>query len=107
MNSSKYLLATVFSLIFSISIAQDSETLSLNSGTIENQFEFVFRKSGNFKGTNGQPYEAVKSAWLLALRNHVRDSLNEIRKDLNETQAIVKQQANEITQLKNKLNKQH
>lgn len=108
MNSSKYLIAFAFSLVFSLSFSQTTEqpeTLSLNSGTIESQFEYIFRKSGNFKGTNGQPYEAVKTAWLLKLRNHVKDSLNEIRKDLSETQKVVKTQANEITQLKSNLSK--
>ncbi|GGD05489.1 tRNA (guanine-N1)-methyltransferase [Hyunsoonleella pacifica] len=109
MNSSKYLIALIFLFTFSLSsfsqAAQQQETLSLNSGTIDSQFEFVFRKSGNFKGTNGQPYEAVKTAWLLTLRNHVKDSLKGIRKDLNETQAVVKTQANEITQLKSSLSK--
>lgn len=108
MNSSKYLIALVFSFIFSFSFAQsnqDTETLSLNSGSIDSQFEYVFRKSGNFKGTNGQPYEAVKTAWLLTLRNHVRDSLKEIRKDLNDTKAVVNTQANEISELKTNLSK--
>lgn len=108
MNSSKYLITIICVCIFGISLAQTApqqETLSLNSGTIDSQFEFVFRKSGNFKGTNGQPYEAVKTAWLLTLRNHVRDSLKAIKKDLNETQAVVKTQANEINQLKGNLTK--
>ncbi|WP_203257002.1 tRNA (guanine-N1)-methyltransferase [Hyunsoonleella ulvae] len=108
MNSSKYLIAFIFLFTFRIAFsqtAQQPEALSLNSGTIDSQFEFIFRKSGNFKGTNGQPYEAVKTAWLLTLRNHVKDSLNGIRKNLNETQAVVKTQANEITQLKSSLSK--
>jgi len=108
MNSSKYLIAIIFSLIFSLSFSQtpeEQETLSLNSGTIDSQFEFVFRKSGNFKGTNGQAYEAVKSSWLYALRAHVKDSLNEIRKDLSDTRAVVSAQANEISELKTNLSK--
>ena len=36
------------------------EQLSLNSGSIDSQFEYIFKKSGNFKGVNGQKYEAVK-----------------------------------------------
>ncbi len=108
MNSSKYLITLICVFVFSMSQAQTTpqqETLSLNSGTIDSQFEYIFRKSGNFKGTNGQPYEAVKTAWLLTLRNHVKDSLKEIRKDLNETQAVVKTQADDISQLKGNLTK--
>ncbi len=108
MNSSKYPLTLVFLFIFCLSFSQTTqqpETLSLNSGSIDSQFEYIFRKSGNFKGTNGQPYEAVKTAWLLTLRNHVKDSLKEIRKDLNDTQEVVKTQAKEITELKGNLTK--
>ncbi|MFS4481490.1 tRNA (guanine-N1)-methyltransferase [Hyunsoonleella sp. 2307UL5-6] len=108
MNSSKYFMTILCAFIFNTSFAQTTsqpETLSLNNGTIDSQFEFIFRKSGNFKGTNGQPYEAVKTAWLLMLRNHVKDSLKEVRKDLNSTKAIVKTQAKEITELKSNLTK--
>ena len=106
MNSSKYLIAFTFTLLCSTAFSQtttEDDELSLNSGTIDNQFEYIFRKSGNFKGTNGLPYEAVKTAWLLTIRNHVKDSLVAIRKDLNDTQAIVKTQANEISELKQSL----
>jgi septal ring factor EnvC (AmiA/AmiB activator) len=108
MNSSKYLFAIIFAFFFNATFAQtteEQESLSLNSGTIDSQFEFVFRKSGNFKGTNGQAYEAVKSSWLYTLRAHVKDSLDEIRKDLSDTRAVVESQANEITELKSNLSK--
>lgn len=106
MKSSKTLITIIFAFIFSLSytqVQQDNETLSLNSGTIDSQFEYVFRKSGNFKGTNGLPYEAVKTAWLLTLRNHVKDSLNSIKKELSDTQSVVKTQADEISSLKSSL----
>ncbi|GAL65705.1 hypothetical protein [Jejuia pallidilutea] len=108
MISSKYLFAIIFAFFFNATFAQtteEQEALSLNSGTIDSQFEFVFRKSGNFKGTNGQAYEAVKSSWLYTLRAHVKDSLDEIRKDLSDTRAVVESQANEITELKSNLSK--
>ncbi len=79
------------------------DQLSLNSGTIDNQFEYVFRKSGNFKGTNGQRYEAVKTAWLLTLKAHVLDSLNTINKNLENSENTVANQAKEIEDLKAKL----
>ncbi|SEQ98808.1 hypothetical protein SAMN05421824_2765 [Hyunsoonleella jejuensis] len=108
MNSSKFLITFICAIVFNISLAQttpEQETLSLNSGTIDSQFEYVFKKSGNFKGTNGQRYEAVKTAWLVALRNHVSDSLKAVHKDLSDTQAVVKRQADEISQLKGNLTK--
>ncbi len=100
---------TLITLVVTFSFSTFSQTniekdkLSLNSGTIDSQFEFVIKKSGNFKGTNGQAYEAVKQAWLYALKAHTLDSLKTIRKDLNDTRAIVKSQSKEITDLKSNL----
>lgn len=79
------------------------EQYSLSSGNIDSQFEYVFRKSGNFKGTNGQPYEAVKQAWLLKLKANVLDSLKTTYKDLANSKATVANQVKEIDDLKAKL----
>ena len=79
------------------------EQYSLDSGNIDSQFEYVFRKSGNFKGTNGQPYEAVKQAWLLKLKANVLDSLKTTYKDLANSEATVANQIKEIDDLKAKL----
>lgn len=87
--------------------AQQDETeeqLSLDSGTIDSQFEYVFRKSGNFKGTNGQPYEAVKQVWLLKLKANVLDSLKTTYKNLGDSEATVANQVKEIESLKERLN---
>lgn len=82
----------------------DSEDkLSLNSGTIDSQFEYVFVKSGNFKGTNGQKYEAVKYSWLLTLKANVLDSLKTTYSKLENSEKIVENQAKEIEDLKAKL----
>ncbi len=83
--------------------ADAEEQYSLNSGTIDSQFEYVFRKSGNFKGTNGQPYEAVKQAWLLKLKANVLDSLKTTYKDLANFEVTVANQVKEIDDLKAKL----
>jgi len=83
--------------------ANAQDELSLDKGTIDSQFEYVFRKSGNFKGTNGQPYEAVKSAWLLKLKSNVLDSLKSTYKNLEDSQNTVEGQAKEIEDLKAKL----
>ena len=79
------------------------EQYSLDSGNIDSQFEYVFRKSGNFKGTNWQPYEAVKQAWLLKLKANVLDSLKTTYKDLANSEATVANQVKEIDDLKAKL----
>jgi len=79
---------------------KEDDGLSLNNSTINNQFEYVLKKSGNFRGTSGQMYEAVKRSMLITLQAHTNDSLKTIRKDLADTQAIVNTQSKEITNLK-------
>lgn len=95
----------IFLFFFStkITLAQETNIESINEGSIDDQFEFLIRKSGNFKGTNGQAYEAVKQSWLFALKAHTLDSLKTIRKDLNDTKVVVDNQAKEISDLKSKL----
>lgn len=104
MNPIKSLLLIVFTCLIGLTsfsqTKQDDDKLSLYKGTIDNQFEYILKKSGNFKGTNGQPYEAVKRSMFLALRAHTLDSLKTVHKNLAETQAVVKTQAKEISDLK-------
>lgn len=107
MNPIKSLFFIVFTCIISLNsfsqTNQSDETLSLYESSIDKQFEYILRKSGNFKGTNGQPYEAVKRSMFLALRAHTKDSLNTVHKNLAETKAVVKTQAKEIADLKSNL----
>ena len=77
---------------------QDGDKLSLNSGTIDNQFEFVIRRSNSW-----QDYKTVKKTWLYALKSHTIDSLNAVHKNLSDTKAVVAKQAEEIANLKTSL----
>lgn len=102
----KTLLCSILTLIsVSILSAQntDEEQFSLDSGTIDSQFEYVFRKSGNFKGTNGQKYEPVKQAWLFKLKANVLDSLKTTYQELDNLEATVSTQAQNIDDLNNEL----
>lgn len=101
MKFSKHIIA--FSLLFSFSFlnAQTKaaeEKLSLNSGTIDNQFEYVIRKSNNY-----QEYKVVKKNWLYSLKAHTIDSLKAIHKQLGDTKQIVANQVKEIEVLKTNL----
>lgn len=103
----KYLIkiAFVITVIFNVQFATSQEdtadeTLSLTSGTIDSQFEYIFQKSGNFKGTNGQKYEAVKFNSLLILKANVLDSLKTINKNLENSKNTVIAQNKEIEALK-------
>jgi septal ring factor EnvC (AmiA/AmiB activator) len=79
------------------------EQLSLNSGSIDSQFEYIFKKSGNFKGVNGKKYEAVKYTSLLTLKAHVLDSLKTTYAKLNTSEETVENQKQEIESLKGQL----
>lgn len=103
MHIKKTLFFALFSLFLTVpAISQenddDDEKLSLNEGTLDNQFEYVIRKSYNYK-----EYKSVKKTWLYALKAHTMDSLEAVRNDLNNTQKIVDSQAVQITDLKSKL----
>lgn len=97
----------VFSMALSFQFvsaqATTEDDLSLEKGNIDSQFEYIFRKSGNFKGTNGQKYQAVKFSSLLKLKANVLDSLKTVSKSLNDSEAVVKNQAIEIAELKKNL----
>ncbi len=81
----------------------EEEGLSLNNSTIDDQFEYVLKKSGDFRGLDGKMYESVKRSNLLTLKAHTKDTLETIRKNLADTQTIVNTQAEEITNLKTNL----
>jgi septal ring factor EnvC (AmiA/AmiB activator) len=76
----------------------DDDKLSLNEGTIDNQFEYVIRRSNSY-----QEFKVVKKTWLYELKAHTIDSLNAVHKELSDTQATVNSQSNEINQLKTDL----
>lgn len=73
----------------------EEEKLSLEEGTIDNQFEYVIRRSNNY-----QDFKVVKKTWLTTLKAHTIDSLKAVHKDLADTRATVDLQAQEISDLK-------
>jgi len=107
MNQLKYLaFILIFAFFSSTTFAQDNkeeDQLSLNSSTLDNQFNYVLKKSGNFKGTNGQAYEAVKRSMLLTLQAHTLDSLKTIQTKLDNSRSTVDVQQKEIDELKSNL----
>ncbi|WMI67638.1 tRNA (guanine-N1)-methyltransferase [Mangrovimonas sp. YM274] len=96
------LFSSIFLLSFSTTQAQESnndeDQLSLNSGTIDNQFDYVIQKSNNY-----QDYKVIKRAWLYTLKSHTLDSLKAVHKELANTQVVVDSQAVEIASLKSNL----
>lgn len=107
MNYMKSLVAVVlFFLCTLCTFAQttpEEESLSLDSGTIDNQFEYVIQKSSSWRDERGQTYKVTKRNWLYELKTHTLDSLKAVHKELFDTQTIVNDQANEIANLKTNL----
>ena len=100
------ILTFLIAFAFNTINAQEVQSIqSINEGSINDQFEFVLRKSGNFKGTSGLAYEAVKRSMFLALQAHTIDSIKTIQTKLNDTRNTVSTQQKEINDLKNNLTK--
>lgn len=105
MKIPKLLLTSIFLLFFGVSTAQNQEetaeeSLSLDEGTIANQFLFVEKKSGNYRA-NGIGYEVVKMTYLNQLKQHVLDSLQNADKTIKSLQNTINKQANTIASLNN------
>ena len=61
-----------------LQFGQDNSTqeeLSLDKGTINNQFDFIYKKSGNYRA-DGKRYEVVRTLNLDKLKQNVLDTIN-------------------------------
>jgi len=99
-------LSLLFFLVSFSSFAQNNnieDNFSLDSGTLDSQFEYVIQKSSNWRDERGQNYEVIKSNWLSKLKSHTIDSLKAIKTELITTQNTVKKQKDEIERLKSSL----
>ena len=85
-------------ICISINAQETSPKQSIDSGTIENQFDYIITKSNRY-----QDYKVVKQIWLLRLKRVVNDSLNVIRKELADTKVTLNEREAEITSLTNEL----
>lgn len=98
MTLTKLSLAYISIVLMSVSqigFSQNSKTkLSLNEGTIENQFNYVIQKSNKF-----EDYKMVKSWQLYKLKTHVLDSLKSEKAKIIESKEIIVVKNNEIDSL--------
>lgn len=79
--------------------SQNSNTkLSLNEGTIENQFNYVIQKSNKF-----EDYKMVKSWQLYRLKTHVLDSMKSEKTKLIESKEVIVLKNKEIESLQTNL----
>jgi preprotein translocase subunit SecF len=93
-----WLLSFVF-LGVALTTTYAQETQSLDEGTIANQFEFIEKKSGNYRD-KGVRYEVIRLVRLNKLKDNVLDSINERNKTITELQATITKNENEIAALK-------
>ena len=102
----KVLISFLPLLFISITVlAQDNENqetkASLNSGTIESQFEYLYKKSPKWTDPRtGQQYRTIKINNLFLFRNNVYDSLKQASQKFAISQSTIDMQKNRIDSLK-------
>lgn len=93
---------TAFLFISAAVFGQDNTTdepkPSLDNGTIESQFDFLYRKSSSY-----QEYKVVKKTFYQKIKGNVLDSMSALKKDLIDTKKLVEVQGEEIKRLKSDL----
>lgn len=103
MNTFKTCLFILFISIHVPTHAQnetDTNQLSLDSGTLDNQFEYVIQRSNNY-----QDYKVVKKNWLYTLKANTLDSLKSVHAELAAAGGTISSQTSEIASLKTSLEK--
>lgn len=76
----------------------DQEQLSLDKGTISNQFDYVISKSGRY-----QEYKVVREVWLSQLKSHVVDTLRNLKNELSQTNNLLAATNNTVDSLKSQV----
>ena len=105
MKGYHYAIITIALLTAHINFAQtgpQQEDLSLDRGNIDSQFEYIYKRSGNYRA-EGRRYEVVRTIMLDKLRANVLDTLAAANKKQNELAATIKGHEATITALNNDL----
>lgn len=99
MTFQKLFFAIAFICAININAQENEPEQTLDSGTIENQFDYLIKKSNRY-----QEYKVVKRVWLDRLKKSVDDSLNVVKKELTNTKITLIEKESEIVTLTNALN---
>jgi len=104
MKNFRSLFITLALLTAVVSNAQTETTSepSLDGGTINSQFDYLYQKSGNYQA-DGKRYEVVRTINLDKLRQNVTDTLKAANKKAAELQGIINTQEATISSLNQKL----
>jgi hypothetical protein len=88
----------MFPQVWIVQAQENSDKLSLDKGTVENQFNFVLEKSSRY-----EDYKVIKEGWLYALKTHVLDSVKTLKKGLKDSRTLIQTKQLAIDSLKNEL----
>jgi uncharacterized integral membrane protein len=86
------------SLIYSQEDQNNTPKPSLDNGTIESQFDYLYRKSSTY-----QEYKVVKQTFYYKIKKNVLDSLKLLKNELATTKQVVTAQNTEVNELKGAL----
>ncbi|MGI9547048.1 MAG: tRNA (guanine-N1)-methyltransferase [Flavobacteriaceae bacterium] len=81
---------------------QEEDQLSLDGGTIDSQFEYLYKRSGNYN-SEGKRYEVVRLINLNKLRKNVNDTINEANKNAAELNTTITTHESSIAALNKQL----
>ena len=102
MKFAKTLFITALLFAFAHFEGQAQDSGSLDEGTVESQFEYLEKKSGNYRANNIR-YEVIRLFDLTKLRQNVIDSINANNKDITALKTTIAENENEINSLKAQL----
>lgn len=95
----KLLVLPLLFLFFYSAFSQSSDSsLSLKSGSIENQFEYIYQSSNNF-----QEYKVVKKTNLDQLKSNILDSMNTMRGEVVTIKGVLANKNDSIANLNSTL----
>ncbi len=98
MKAKTHILLVILMFLFSGVYAQETQSLSLDSGDVDSQFEYVIKKSNNY-----QQYEVIPKEWMVQLRQQVADTLKNMRSEKSGLEQELKARASKIEALTSQL----
>ncbi len=81
---------------------EEEAQLSLDGGTIDSQFEYLYKRSGNYNA-EGKRYEVVRLINLNKIRQNVLDTINEANKNAAELKSTIATHEGSIAELNKQL----
>ncbi len=97
-----FILLSLLTVGFMTAQETSQSDLSLDKGHIDSQFEYIYKKSGNYRA-DGKKYEVVRTISLDKLRRNVLDSLSEFNKKAVELKTTISGHESTIASLNKKL----